>query len=250
MWIGSCFFCFSASSLTFLEGLGQYLCSLSFSSPPQLFLMFPQVVPVQTCLQRSSSPDCGLADSATTSNKLPTCSCFHLLEPLVGQSCPGDQQSDRVCLPLARNLPSLCWMSVLVMLSMQGWVFTLSVLTWATTFVPLGIWETIPTSSAEFNSHGDRSQQPVVHNGSSPRASQCQSKVQIWSKQRLGKDGIFLAWFCDKIVCTYQVNWILFYQHTSHSALGRGIHVFNQPMLIQGCESQGTLILGPKISAQ
>lgn len=112
MWVGSCFFCFSASSLTFPEGLQQCLCSLCFSSPPQLFLMFPQLLPLLACLERSSSPDCALADSATTSSKLPTCSCFHLLEPPVSQSCPGDQRSDRFCLLLARNLLPLSLLHV------------------------------------------------------------------------------------------------------------------------------------------
>lgn len=114
MWVGSYFFCFSSSSLTSLEGISPYLCSLAFSSPPQLFLMFPQLLPGLACLERPSSPDCALADSATTSCKLPTYSCFHLLEPPVSQSCPGDQQSDRICLLLARNLLSfsVCLLNV------------------------------------------------------------------------------------------------------------------------------------------
>lgn len=100
---GSCFFCSSASSLTFLEGLPQYLCSLNFSAPPQLFLMFHQLIPVLACLERFFSPDCAPTDSAPKSSKLPTCSCFHLLEPPASQSCRGDLQSGRFCLPLARN---------------------------------------------------------------------------------------------------------------------------------------------------
>lgn len=109
MWAG---FCFSASSLTFLEGLAQYSCSLPFSSPAQFCLMFPQLLTVLACLERSSSPDCALADSATTSSQLPTCSCFCILEPPVSQSRLGDWQSDRFCLLLARNLLSLCLLNV------------------------------------------------------------------------------------------------------------------------------------------
>lgn len=148
------------------------LVFLVFQFPTPNFLMFPQLLPLLACLERSSSPDCALADSAATSSKLPTRSCFHLLEPPVSQSCPGHQRSDRFCLLLARNLLSLslCCMSALVMPNMQGWVCTLSVLACAMAFVPQGIWETTSTSDEMFHSHGDRSQPDVVLKSSSPRA--------------------------------------------------------------------------------
>lgn len=88
------------------------LVFLVFQFPTLDFLMFPQLLPLLACLERSSSPHCALADSATTSSKLPTCSCFHLLEPPVSQSCPGDERSDRFCLLLARNLLSLSLLHV------------------------------------------------------------------------------------------------------------------------------------------
>lgn len=77
-----------------------------FSSSSQLFLIFPQILPVLACLEASSSPDCVLAHSNTTSSKLPTSSWFHLLGSPVSQSSPGDVAKWQVFSTLGQQ-PSL-----------------------------------------------------------------------------------------------------------------------------------------------
>lgn len=172
MWVGSCFFCFSASSLTFPEGLPQCLCSLSFSSPPQ----------ISWC--SLSSFHCW-----HVWKDLPALTVHWLIQLphlasflLVAASTYWSLLWARVVLQISEvtgfvfSWPgtfslSLCCVSALAMPSMQGWVCTLSVLACAIAFVPQGIWETTSTSAEMFHSHGDRSQPDVVHKSSSPRAS-------------------------------------------------------------------------------
>lgn len=155
-------------------------CNNCFYSA-QPFLMFPQFLPVLTCLERSSSPDSVLADSPTTSSKLPNSSRFHLPDPPVSQSSPGDVAKWQVFSSLGQQ-PSVSLLAE----SQQRWH-----LIWQDWFVPWVKWNVpwllytrkfgrqFPPMLLECLIHIWIEASDVVYNRSSPRASYHSSKMQI-----------------------------------------------------------------------
>lgn len=165
--------------------------------------MLPQLLPVLACLERSSSPDCVVAGSATTSSKPPNSSCFHLLDPPVSQSSPGDIANWQVFSSLGQQ-PSLftCWKSVLMIPCREGLVCTLSVVMCAMAFVYQGIWETISTNVAMFNHIWIEASDTLSTRGPSQEPVSTDQKMQIWCfKAKTRKGWIFLPGFVTNCVC-------------------------------------------------